>query len=68
MVIEDGMLIRKNGQLLYLQNGELITLHEDMILEDGTHIALDGSIAMPDGSYQVISEGQAFSMNEMTTS
>ena len=68
MCVEDGMLIMKNGRLLYLQNGELTALCEDMILEDGTHVALDGSIALPDGSYQVISEGQAVPMNDMTTS
>ena len=68
MCIEDAMLIMKNGRLFFLQNDELITLREDMILEDGTHIALDGSIALPDGSYQVISEGQAVPMNDMTTS
>jgi hypothetical protein len=68
MIIEDGMLIMKNGQLLFLNHGELITLREDVILEDGTHITLDGSLAMPDGSYQVISEGQAVAVNQMTTS
>ena len=68
MVIEDSMLIMKNGQLLFLQNGELITLREEMILEDGTHIAPNGSIALPDGSYQVLNEGQAVLMNDMTPS
>jgi len=68
MIIEEGMLIMKSGQLLYLQNGDLVTLREDLILEDGTHITLDGSVAMPDGSYQVISEGQAVAVNQLTTS
>ena len=68
MVIENGMLIMKNGQLLFLNNGELTTLREDMVLEDGTHITLDGSVALPDGSYQVIGEGQAMVVNQMTTS
>ena len=68
MGIEDGMLIMKNGQLLFLENDELITLREDVILGDGTHITLDGSVAMPDGSYQVISECQAVAVNQITTS
>ena len=68
MLIEDGILIMKNGQLLILKNGELTILSEDLILEDGTHIALDGSVSMPDGSYQFIDEGQAVLMNDMTTS
>ena len=68
MIIEEGMLIMKSGQLLYLQNGDLVTLREDMVLEDGTHITLDGSVVMADGSYQVISEGQAVVVNQLTTS
>ena len=68
MLIEDGMFIMKNRQLLFLKNGELITLSEDMILEDGTRIAPNGSVAMPDGSYQVIDEGQAVFVDDMTTS
>ena len=59
MVIEDGMLLMKNGQILFLKNGELITLSEDMTLADGTRIALDGSVTMAGGTLQVISEGQA---------
>ncbi|HXQ36950.1 MAG TPA: DUF6799 domain-containing protein [Anaerolineales bacterium] len=59
MVIEDGMLMMKNGQMIILINGELISLGEEMILADGTRIALDGTVTMADGSYQVIGEGQA---------
>ena len=59
MLIADGMLIMKNGQLLFLKNGEMIPLTEEMLLVDGTRIGLDGSVTMADGTSRVIGEGQA---------
>ncbi|HZM22937.1 MAG TPA: DUF6799 domain-containing protein [Anaerolineales bacterium] len=67
MVIEDGMLMMKNGQMIILINGELITLIEDMILADGTRIALDGTVTTADGSYEVIGEGQAVMVDNRIT-
>ncbi len=67
MVIEDGMLMMKNGQMIILINGELITLIEDMILADGTRIALDGTVTTEDGSYEVIGEGQAVMVDNRIT-
>ena len=67
MVIEDGMLMMKNGQMIILINGELIALSEDTILADGTRIALDGRVTMADGTYEIIGEGQAVLVDNQTS-
>lgn len=68
MVIEDGMLMMKNGRMIILRNGELIALSEEMILADGTRIALDGRITMTDGTYEVLGEGKAVMVDNNITS
>lgn len=67
MVIEDGMLMMKNGQMIILINGELVSLSEEMILADGTRIALDGRVTMADGTYEIIGEGQAVLVDNQTS-
>jgi len=52
------MLMMKNGKMLILRNSELIALSEEMILSDGTRIALDGRVIMVDGTFQRLLEGQ----------
>jgi hypothetical protein len=55
----DDLLMMRNGQMLILRDSQMIALLEDMILADGTRIAVDGRVIMTDGSYQMLVEGQA---------
>ena len=55
----DDMLMMKNGHMLILKNSEMIALSEDMVLSDGTRIALDGRVIMVDGTFETLVEGQA---------
>ena len=59
MVIGDDMLMLKNGQMLILRDHKLVALLEDLILVDGTRIAVDGRVIMTDGTFQSLVEGQA---------
>ena len=59
MIIGDAMLMMKNGQMLILRDREMIALSEDIILVDGTRIALDGRVTMADGTYELLLEGQS---------
>ena len=45
----------------------MIALSEDIILVDGTRIALDGRVTMTDGTYQELVEGQAILVEDRTT-
>ena len=59
MVMGDDMLMMKNGHMLILRESEMIALNEDMILADGTRIALDGRVTMADSTYELLLEGQS---------
>jgi uncharacterized protein DUF6799 len=67
MIIGDGMLMMRNGQMLVLRDHEMISLSEDIILADGTRIALDGRVTMSDGTYQELVEGQAIMIDDRQT-
>jgi hypothetical protein len=67
MIIGDAMLMMKNGQMLILRDREMIALSEDIILVDGTRIALDGRVTMADGTYQELVEGQSILVEDRTT-
>lgn len=55
----DDLLMMKNGHMLILRDQELIALSEDMVLSDGTRIAVDGRVIMTDGTWQRVGEGKA---------
>lgn len=55
----DDLLMWKNGRMLILRDHEMIALQEDMLLSDGTRIALDGRVIMVDGTFQALVEGQS---------
>ena len=59
MLMGDDMLMLKNGQMLILRDHQMVALHEDLILIDGTRIAVDGRVIMTDGTFQSLVEGQA---------
>jgi hypothetical protein len=37
----------------------MVALQEEMLLADGTRIAVDGRVIMADGSFQALAEGQS---------
>ena len=55
----DDLLMWRNGQMLILRDHEMVALQEEMSLLDGTRIALDGRVILPDGTFQVLVEGQS---------
>jgi hypothetical protein len=57
----------KNGHMLILRDREMIALHEDIVLVDGTRIGLNGRVTMTDGTYQELLEGQAIMIDNRTT-
>ncbi len=63
----DDLLMLKNGQMLILREHEMIALQEEMLLVDGTRIALDGRVIMSDGTYQALVEGQSILIDSRAT-
>lgn len=59
MRTSDDMLMMRNGQMLILQDHQLVALREDLVLVDGTRIAVDGRVILTDGTYETLAEGQS---------
>jgi hypothetical protein len=59
VVMGDDLLMLRNGRMLILQGHEMVVLQEDILLSDGTRIALDGRVVLPDGTWQELVEGQS---------
>jgi hypothetical protein len=59
MVLGDDLLMMKNGHMLILRENQMVDLSEDMLLEDGTRIAVDGRVILADGTFETLVEGQA---------
>ena len=57
----------KNGQMLILHDHEMNALQEEMLLIDGTRIALDGRVIMADGTFQALVEGQSILVERRET-
>jgi hypothetical protein len=55
----DDLLMMRNGQMLILRENQMVALDEDMILIDGTRIAMDGRVILTDGDFETLAEGQA---------
>ena len=55
----DDLLMLRDGQMLILRDHQMVRLQEEMLLVDGTRIALDGRVIMTDGSFQALNEGQS---------
>jgi hypothetical protein len=59
MTMGDDLLMLRNGKMLILKDHELVAMQEEMLLVDGTRIALDGRVILSDGTFQALVEGQS---------
>ena len=58
MDLKEGMIMMKEGRLMTVQNGELKLMEEEVTMEDGTRIQIDGSVVMTDGTARKVEEGE----------
>jgi uncharacterized protein DUF6799 len=64
---EDAVMMKK-GTMMVIRNGEMKPMDMVMTLSNGTRIAMDGTITMPDGTSRMMMDGEAMTMDgEMTT-
>ena len=56
--MNEGMIMRKEGQVMTVQNGELKLLEEEALMPDGTRIRPDGTVVLADGTTRVLAEGE----------
>ena len=58
MDMQEGMIAMKDGKVMTVQNGEMKLLEEDVTMEDGTRIVMDGAVQMTDGTTRRMKEGE----------
>ncbi len=58
MDLQEGMIAMKKGRVMTVQSGEMKLLEEEVTMEDGTRVTLDGTVLMTDGSSRRMKEGE----------
>lgn len=56
--MNEGMIMRKDGQIMTVQNGELKLLEEETTMPDGTRVLVDGTLVLSDGTTRMLAEGE----------
>ena len=60
--IRQDHIVMRDGRVLLVRNGELMSMHEEMTMPDGTKVGLDGTVMMPDGTMRLMAEGETILM------
>jgi hypothetical protein len=55
----ENMVMRKDGKILTVRDGELVFLDKEITMPDGTRVLPDGRLLLSDGSSRMLSEGEA---------
>ena len=58
MDLKEGSIAVKDGKVMTVQNGEIKLLEEDITMEDGARITMDGTVVMTDGTTRKMREGE----------
>ena len=55
---QEGMIRMQDGRVMTVQSGEMKLIAEDVTMEDGTQVLMDGTVLMTDGSTRKLKEGE----------
>jgi hypothetical protein len=58
MELREGMITMTDGRVMTVQSGEMKLLEEDVTMEDGTRVTIDGTLQMTDGTTRRMKEGE----------
>jgi uncharacterized protein DUF6799 len=68
MESKEDMVVMKSGRMMVVRFGEMKPMDMVMTLSNGTKVAMDGTITMPDGTSRRLMDGEAITLDgEMTT-
>ncbi len=62
MNLHEGMVTKKAGRMMVVRDGELVTMEEDMLMNDGTRVLTDGTVIMTDGTTRMMMDGESLGM------
>jgi len=63
MNLHEGMVMMKAGQMMVVQDGELMAMEEDVLMNDGTRVLADGTVIRTDGTTRTMMEGESIGMD-----
>ena len=63
METKDDMVVMKGGRMMVVRFGEMKPMDMVMTLSNGTKVAMDGTITMPDGTSRMLMDGEAYGGN-----
>jgi hypothetical protein len=65
---QPDIVVMKGGRVMVVRHGEMKELDMMMTLENGTRVAMDGTLTMRDGTTRRLTEGEAMTLDgEPTT-
>ena len=58
MDLKEGAITMKEGKVMAVEHGEMKLLEEDIAMEDGSKILMDGTVVRDDGTTRKMKEGE----------
>lgn len=62
MDLREDMIVMQDGQVMLMQNGELVPMLEGMTTLDGSLVLPDGTVRMADGTTRRMAEGETMTI------
>lgn len=63
MELKDDMIVMQDGQVMIMQQGELVPLLEGVTTIDGSRVLPDGTLRMADGRTRMLEEGETMTIS-----
>ena len=63
MNLHEGAVTMRAGKMMVVRNGELVSMEEDMLMNDGTRVLTDGTVIMTDGTTRMMMDGESLGMD-----
>jgi hypothetical protein len=58
MELQEGVIAMIDGRVMTVQSGEMKLMEEDVTMEDGTRVRMDGTLLLADGTTRRMKEGE----------
>ena len=63
MNLNEGSVRMEAGRMMVVRAGELVTMDEDVLMNDGTRVLTDGTVIRTDGTTRVMMDGESMGMD-----
>lgn len=63
MNLNEGMVMMEAARMMVVRNGELVTMDEDVLMNDGTRVLMDGTVIRTDGTTRMMMDGESIGID-----